>query len=89
MSDDNRPLIDFPCRFAIKAMGRADGSLAIEVEAVVRRHAPDVTGEDVSTTASAKGNYVSVTVTINATSREQLDAIYRDLHAHEAVLMTL
>ena len=43
----------------------------------------------VQTAVSAKGNFVSVTVTVRATSREQLDDIYRELTAHEAVLMAL
>jgi putative lipoic acid-binding regulatory protein len=89
MAHESDQLFNFPCRFPIKAMGRADGSLAAQVEALVRRHAPDVSAEDITTAASSRGNYVSVTVTITAHSREQLDAIYLDLNAHELILMTL
>jgi putative lipoic acid-binding regulatory protein len=89
MSHDTDALFDFPCDFPIKALGRADSSLAHEIVQVVRRHAPDIDPASIRTTPSANGNYVSVTVTITAHSREQLDAIYLDLNAHEAILMTL
>lgn len=89
MTEQTESPLTFPCRFPIKAMGRANGSLTTEVEKMVRRHAPEVTAEDVRTAASARGNYVSVTVTITARSREQLDAIYLELNAHELILMTL
>lgn len=89
MTEQTESPLTFPCRFPIKAMGRANGSLVAEVERMVRRHAPEVTAEDVRTTASSRGNYVSVTVTITARSREQLDAIYHELNAHELILMTL
>ena len=90
MSDDADQLFDFPCRFPIKAMGRAaHPTLVEEVEALVRRHAPDLEPGSATTSASAKGNYLSVTVTITAHSRAQLDAIYLDLNAHEHIVMTL
>lgn len=89
MEPTERPVIEFPCRFPIKAMGRTDSNLTQEVEALVRRHAPDLEPADISTRPSARGNYVSITVTITATSRQQLDAIYLDLNAHDAILMTL
>jgi putative lipoic acid-binding regulatory protein len=89
MDPHQRPVMDFPCRFPIKAMGRTDSSLEHDVESLVRRHAPDLRPEDISTRPSAHGNYVSVTVTVTATSREQLDAIYQDLNAHQNILMTL
>jgi len=52
-------------------------------------HAPDLGEDAIKTRASAEGNYLSVTVTVNATSRKQLDAIYQDLVDCEAVIMAL
>lgn len=89
MNTDQRSVMEFPCRFPIKAMGRTDSALEHEVEKLVRRHVPNLKAEDVTTRPSARGNYVSITITITATSREQLDAIYLDLNAHDAILMTL
>jgi len=87
-SKDPSPLT-FPCRFPIKAMGRADGNLASVVTDIVARHDPALGPDAVRSRPSRAGNYVSVTVLVQATSREQLDAIYRDLTAHEEILWVL
>ena len=87
MSDES--LLEFPCRFPIKVMGRAHADLETEIVALVREHAPNLADSDVRTRQSGKGNYLAITLTVNATSREQLDAIYLALNAHERVVMTL
>jgi putative lipoic acid-binding regulatory protein len=56
---------------------------------IVRRHVPDLAEGAVKSRTSAQGRYVSVTVIVNATSREQLDAIYQDLVDCESVIMAL
>lgn len=89
MSESVDSLFEFPCRFPIKAVGRSGDDFDLEVVNIVRRHAPDLGEGSVRSSPSRRGNFVSVTVTITATSREQLDAIYRELNAHKAVLMTL
>lgn len=89
MTQDSESPLTFPCRFPIKAMGRADDKLLSEIEAIVRRHAPDVQADDFRTSASSQGKYVSITVTITAESRAQLDAIYMELSSHELVMMAL
>ena len=86
--EDESPL-KFPCVFPVKAMGKADCELDIIVVEIVRRHAPDLTEGAVYTRNSTAGNYVSVTVRVNATSRAQLDAIYQDLVDCEAVIMAI
>lgn len=81
--------IDFPCDFPIKVMGRhADDFEALVVE-LVRRHVPDLHEGAIRCRASGQGNYLAVTVTITAESQPQLDAVYRELTAHERVLMVL
>ena len=87
-TDDESPL-EFPCEFPIKAMGRGDEDFALHVVGLIRPHAPDMDSSRVRTTPSRHGRYVSVTVTITAENRAQLDAIYRSLHADERVVMTL
>jgi putative lipoic acid-binding regulatory protein len=89
MSNEQESLLKFPCKFPIKAMGKSDCDLDMIVAEIVRRHAPDLREGAIRSRASGKGNYVSITVTVNATSREQLDAIYQDLVDCEAVLMAL
>lgn len=86
---DEESLLEFPCRFPIKAMGKAERDFDALVVELVRRHAPDFNDATVKTRHSREGRYVSVTVTIFARSREQLDNIYRELTAHERVLVAL
>jgi putative lipoic acid-binding regulatory protein len=83
------PLLKFPCAFPIKVMGRTTDQFAQTVVAVVQRHAPDFDPAGVEMRASAAGNYLSVTCTITATSRRQLDDLYRDLSSHPLVAMVL
>jgi len=89
MDTDRDTLFDFPCRFPVKAMGRDADDFEATVVGIVRRHAPDLGKGAVSLQPSRGGRFVSVTVTITATSRDQLDAIYNDLAAHDQVLMAL
>lgn len=93
MADENRedqesPL-KFPCEFPIKAMGRATPELEIAVLEIMRRHVPDLGEGAVRTRESRQGNYLSITVTIQARSREQLDAIYMDLTACEHIVFAI
>jgi len=89
MPDQEESPLRFPCQFPVKAMGKADCDLDMIVVEIVRRHAPDLTEGAVYSRASAGGNYISVTVVVNATSRAQLDAIYQDLVDCEAVILAL
>ena len=89
MSGPDQSPLQFPCTFPIKAMGMASDTFDAMVVGIVRRHAPDIGEGAVAARASAGGKYLSVTVSIEARSREQLDAIYRDLVACEQVLYAL
>ena len=81
--------LKFPCSFPIKVMGKASEAFELKVVEIVRRHAPDLGEGAVRTQLSRNGNFVSVTVTLQAKSREQLDALYRELTADEEILMVL
>lgn len=85
----DQPALDFPCDFPIKAMGQATQELESVVMEIVRRHAPQVSDEALRSRPSSNGKYLSVTVTVRAESRAQLDAIYIDLTACQQVLMAL
>jgi len=89
MQTSEQTAFKFPCEFPIKAMGHAADDFDLVVMSIVRRHAPAVGEGAVASRASANGKYLAVTVTIEATSRAQLDAIYQDLVASERVLMAL
>jgi putative lipoic acid-binding regulatory protein len=89
MSEESDRLFDFPCAFPLKIMGLADDTLAQAVLAVVLRHAPDFDAATIATRSSSAGKYLSLTCTINATSRAQLDTLYRELSSHPLVKIVL
>jgi len=82
-------LLEFPCKFPIKAMGRSDAGFEALVTTIVLAHAELYAGEQVTVHPSSSGNYVSVTVTIEALSKVQLDRIYQDLTDCKQVLVAL
>lgn len=82
-------LLEFPCDFPIKVMGKREDGFAQAVLEAVLRHAPDFDAAAIEMRPSAKGNYLSLTCTIRAVSREQLDAIYRELSRHPLVKIVL
>lgn len=82
-------VMQFPMDFPIKIMGKRVDSFADEVVAVVRTHAPDFDPATLEMRASRNGNYLSVTATIRAESRPQLDALYRALSKHPLVTLVL
>ena len=87
--EETSSLLTFPCVFPIKVMGRREDGFAQEISALVLRHAPDFHPETLEMRTSKNGRYLSLTVTINARSRAQLDAIYMELSSHPRVLMAL
>ena len=70
-------------------MGLAGEQLAQAVLEVVLRHAPDFDGSTMQMRASSSGKYLSLTCTIQATSKPQLDALYRELSSHPLVKIVL
>ena len=89
MQIDDQELFGFPCPFPIKAMGANTPAFEALVVEIVRRHAPDLGEAAVRTRPSREGKWLSVTVTVTARSRAQLDAIYRELSAHPEVVWAL
>jgi putative lipoic acid-binding regulatory protein len=83
------PKIEFPCPYPIKIIGEASDEATEQVLAIVRDYAPDVTPDDVDTRHSKHGNYVSVRVTIQAVSEDQLRALHEALMAHSVVRVVL
>jgi putative lipoic acid-binding regulatory protein len=82
-------LLDFPCDFPIKIMGVHSDDFAQIVVEIVLRHAPDFAADSVEMRASSGGKYLSVTCTVRATSKPQLDDLYRELTAHPLVKVVL
>ena len=80
-------LLDFPCQFPFKVLGVADVALADQVIAVLQQHAPGDYSPSIK--PSSKGNYLSVTVTVTATSKEHLETMYSALGQIELVRVVL
>ncbi len=90
MSDSTEEtLLEFPCKFPIKMMGRDAKRFRETAVSLVEAYAGTIPEEAVSTSLSRKGNFLSVTVTIDAESQDQLDDIYRALSAHDEILVAL
>ena len=87
MSDET--LQEFPSDFPIKVMGRHDSNLRALTQAIIERHAGPVVDASVRTRTSGDGNFLALTYMVRATSRQQLDDIYRELTACKSVLMAL
>lgn len=82
-------LLEFPCDFPIKIMGARSDDFAQHMVEIVLRHAPDFVAASVEMRASSGGKYLSVTCTVRATSKPQLDNLYRELTAHPLVKVVL
>ena len=86
---ERESLIEYPCDFPIKVMGRTEHGFAQAVIDVVTQHAPDFDPASVEMRVSKKSRYLSLTCTVRARSREQLDALYQALCDHPQVVMVL
>ncbi|AKU23307.1 MULTISPECIES: DUF493 family protein [Telluria group] len=82
-------LIEYPSDFPIKVMGPTHEEFAATILAVVLKHDPSFHEGKMETRPSAKGNFTGLTVTVRATSREQLDALYTELSGHPMVKIVM
>jgi hypothetical protein len=88
-TDSDNSLLEFPCDFPIKMMGHDRGAFYEAARAIIEEHAGAISEDAVRTSSSRNGRFVSMTVTIRAGSRQQLDAIYNDLSKHDEILVAL
>jgi hypothetical protein len=89
MAGEPESLIEYPCDFPIKVLGKTQAGFAQTVLGVVRAHVPDFDGSTMEMKSSKQGKYLSVTCVVRATSRQQLDDLYRALCDHPMVVMVL
>ncbi|HEX9685344.1 MAG TPA: DUF493 domain-containing protein [Burkholderiales bacterium] len=82
-------LAEYPCEFPIKVLGHTRAGFAQAILDIVRRHAPEFDGAAMEMRSSKRGKYLSLTCVVRATSREQLDRLYRELCDHPMVVMVL
>ena len=82
-------LIEYPCDFPIKVMGLSQQGFAQAIIEVVLRHDPAFNAASMEMRSSKAARYLSLTCTVRATSRVQLDALYQELCDHTMVTMVL
>ena len=85
----DQTLLEFPCDFPIKIIGVNQADYAQNILAVILRHYPDFDAASMEMRPSGKGNYLGLTCCVRATSKAQLDALYRELTSHPLVKVVL
>jgi len=88
-TEDRTSLLEFPCRFPIKAMGKNSENYEALISGIILSYARLAVGESIRITPSKAGNYLSLTAVIEAESQEQLDQIYQALTDCDQVVMAL
>jgi putative lipoic acid-binding regulatory protein len=88
-NEEKTSLLEFPCRFPIKAMGKNSDDFEEVVTGIVLAHSELWPDQPIRSIPSKAGNYVSITAVIEARSQEQLDAIYQELTDCDQVMMGL
>ncbi len=81
--------LSFPCEIAVKVLGRNAPEFRAEARNIVGRHYADLPEDAISEQLSRKDAYLSLTFVVNAQSREEIDALYRELTASDEILMVL
>tara|TARA_R110000868_G_scaffold28031_4_gene105467 strand:+ start:1749 stop:2033 length:285 start_codon:yes stop_codon:yes gene_type:complete len=94
MSLDKKPnkksLIEFPCKFQIKVVGLSNFNINDITSKIILKHSSHMKNKVLTKESFSSGKkYISITATIDAINQEQLDAIYKELHAHEATMWVL
>jgi putative lipoic acid-binding regulatory protein len=86
---DTDSLLQFPCDLPVKVFGRNDAPFRQAALAIVERHFGEAGTENVSEQLSRREAYASLTIVVRAESREQIDALYRELTSSADILMVL
>jgi uncharacterized protein len=89
LTPQQESLIEYPSRFPIKVMGVKVDGFVHAVTAIAQQFDPEFDAASVELRGSSAGNYLGVTITVTATSREQLDELYRTLSTHPMVKVVL
>lgn len=84
-----KSLIDYPCAFPIKVMGLNVEGFTEAIVSIARQFDPGFDASTLVARPSKAGNYLGLTITVTATSREQLDELYRTLSTHPQVRYVL
>lgn len=89
MTDNPESLVEYPVLFPLRVIGVDEAEFETFVVEIVRRHVPELLEENITSRLSSGSRYRSVSFEFIAESRDQVDALYRELSSHERVLMIL
>lgn len=87
-SDDDS-IMEFPCQFPIKVIGRDENDFRSLAVGLVQTHTGEIESLSITENVSRNGRFLSLTITVTAVSREQLDQIYESLSASPSILVAL
>ena len=84
-----QPLLQFPCDYPIKVVGRTSDSFRARIDAILRTHVPDLDHSRTTERPSANGNFLAITYAVVAVSAAQVEALVIDLKTAPDVLMVI
>lgn len=85
----DKPALNFPCDFTFKIMGKTSIQFEATVLAILKAHFPEITQQQLLSKESSDGNYISISATVYADSKQQLDNTYRALTNSPEVMVAL
>jgi len=85
----NSSLMEFPCDFPIKIIGKNSAAFAIDVANIVRKHFPATPDSSIRSKPSHQASYLAITATVHALNQASLDALYMELTQHPDIKMVL
>ncbi len=89
MTKEKQTQLEFPCQFVFKAVGLTHPKLSQIVFDIVKKYSPEIKQSQLHSNKSSAEKYTSVTISIKATSKNQIDDIYSNLNASEFIKMVL
>ena len=89
MDKQRRPLLQFPCVYPLKVIGKNLERYPEDVREIAKKHIPSLHASQVTLTSSGNGSYCSLTITFTADNNEQVESLYRELSAHPHTVLVL
>jgi hypothetical protein len=86
---DKNSLMEFPCHFPIKIIGKNHPEFATDIDVILRKHFPTTPADAITSQLSLQGNYLAITITVHAHNQASLDALYHELTQHPDIKMVL
>lgn len=86
---EKKTLMEFPCDFPLKIIGKNNPTFLLEITAIIRMHYPLTQDSAIKSQLSEQGNYQSITAIIYVMDQLTLDALYQDLVRHPDIQMVL